>query len=128
MRELNVDAAIAAGGWDPRWARVLVVATDGDAGAAIVDTNGDGADVDLDVYTREPTGEWVPGPSGNVGEQGWCQWDGGVACYGRAARGEAVTVAHRASRHEVITAATGWWLFVTAASATDSREPPSRVE
>jgi len=53
------------GGWDPRYARVLDVRVEGNFAGALVDTNGDGADVNVDVYLRDPDGQWAAIASGN---------------------------------------------------------------
>lgn len=53
------------GGWDRRYARVLDVQVDGDVAAALVDSNGDGADLNIDVYQRGPGSEWTIIASGN---------------------------------------------------------------
>jgi hypothetical protein len=65
MTEFNADTAIAVGGWHPRFARVLDVQVDGDAAAALVDANGDGADLNVDVYIRDGDGRWTQVASGN---------------------------------------------------------------
>lgn len=64
MSELDADAAIEVGGWDPRYARVIDVQVDGDVAAALVDPNGDGADLNVSVYVHAG-GEWVEAASGN---------------------------------------------------------------
>jgi hypothetical protein len=53
------------GGWDPRYARVMDVATLGDHAAALIDSNGDGADINVDLYRRGSDGRWQPMASGN---------------------------------------------------------------
>ncbi len=127
VRDLNPTSASMAGGWDPRWAKVLAVETDDDAGAgaAIVDTNGDGADINIDRYTRAPGGDWEPGPSGNIGDKGWCRWETGVACWGRTTPGRTVQIEYAGARHQVTTASSGWWLFVT--SHADSTSEPRHI-
>ena len=126
MRELDEASAITLGGWDKRFATVLGVATRGDVAAAIVDTNSDGADVDLDLYTREPGGEWVPGSSGNdgVGGAGWNHEV--VTASGWAQPDEIVHVEYLGQRHAVTTAASGCWLFV--APTADPDELPRLVD
>ena len=47
---LSDEEAIDLGGWDQRYGRPLVTAVRGDVAAAIVDSNGDEADTDLDLY------------------------------------------------------------------------------
>ncbi len=64
MESLDFDTAIAAGGWDARFARILDIATLDDWAAVLVDPNGDGADLNLDLY-RRLDGTWVEMLSGN---------------------------------------------------------------
>jgi hypothetical protein len=42
---LTEDDVLSHGGWHPRYARVLAVTSDGDYGFALVDGNGDGAEL-----------------------------------------------------------------------------------
>jgi hypothetical protein len=114
MTDLDAAAAISLGGWDERFAVVVAVAARDGVGAAIVDTNGDGADVDLDLYTREPDGAWVGGSSGNDGVGGGSWNHRVVTASGWASPGSTVTVDYLGERHQVTTAATGCWLFVAA--------------
>ncbi|GAA4091199.1 hypothetical protein ACFFOS_25555 [Nocardioides kongjuensis] len=65
MSEFDAEAAIVWGGWDARYARVLDVQVEGDVAAALIDSNGDGADVNVDLYFRDSDGRWIPGASGN---------------------------------------------------------------
>ena len=60
-------------GWDPRYARVLDVQVNGDVAAPLVDANGDGTEVGVDLYTRHPGGEWGCVVSGGdaAGIPGW---------------------------------------------------------
>lgn len=65
MKDLDPQTALTEGGWDARYARVLDVVTLGDHAAALVDTNGDGADVNVDLYRRDSNGRWQGIASGN---------------------------------------------------------------
>jgi hypothetical protein len=65
VTRFDAETAIALGGWDPRYARVLDVQVNGDAAAALVDTNGDGADVNVDIYLLGSDGKWMAVASGN---------------------------------------------------------------
>lgn len=58
VKELDGRLVLSAGGWDPRYAVKLAVASSGDMGAALIDTNGDEADIDIDVYRRDADGLW----------------------------------------------------------------------
>ena len=116
MRDLDWNTAIAAGGWDARSATVLAVATNGDVGAAIIDTNGDGADIDLDWYVRVD-GDWQPGSSGNISEAGSAESFDGLAQWGRTTPGQTIEIEHQGNRHTLTATDTGWWLLVTANQA-----------
>ena len=54
------------GGWDARFARVLRRAVAGRAALAVVDSNGDGAELEADVWEYEG-GRWQPGGSSSLG-------------------------------------------------------------
>ncbi len=56
---------MALGGWDRRYARVLDVGVQGDVAAALVDVQGDGRELNVDVYTRQLDGGWECFASGN---------------------------------------------------------------
>lgn len=60
-------------GWNPRCGRVLDLQVNGDVAAALVDPNGDGADVGVELYTRQSDGEWGCVVSGGDGAAipGW---------------------------------------------------------
>jgi hypothetical protein len=65
MTDFDAQTVIEAGGWNPRYARVIDVQVDGDAAAALIDANGDGADLNVDVYLRGGDGQWAEVASGN---------------------------------------------------------------
>ncbi len=73
MTDFDAATAITVGGWDPRYARVIDVQVDGDAAAALVDANGDGADVNVEINLRGSDGHWadVAGGNGSIGIPGW---------------------------------------------------------
>jgi len=113
MTHLDEETALRQGGWDPRYATVLVVVTRGDIAAALVDTNSDGADIDLDEYWLGPNGEWEPaGSSGSAGEFGSSWSPHMVARYGRGDPGATVTLDYLGETHQVTATERGWWLFI----------------
>ena len=71
--DFDAETAMTVGDWDPRYAQVLEVQVQGDVAAALVDANGDGADLNVDVYVRQPDGEWaeVASGDGSIGIPGW---------------------------------------------------------
>ena len=65
--ELTADALVAAGGWNPRYARVLLIADDGHDAVILIDGNGDGAELELEYWQREPDGIWHGGSTSGHG-------------------------------------------------------------
>src|SRR5215469_9840720 len=59
---LAAEAVIANGGWHPCYARILAVASDGDYGFALIDGNGNGAE--LEAWTWDDETWTSAGPSG----------------------------------------------------------------
>jgi hypothetical protein len=112
VKELTAESAISEGGWHPEHAVVLAIATHGDLGAALIDSNGDGADIDLDLYERDGSGDWSETGSSGVGDVGPVWNYRTVATWGRGAPGELVNVAYLTHRATVTVASTGWWLFI----------------
>jgi Tol biopolymer transport system component len=62
---MDAQTVIVVGGWHPEYARVLDVQTDGRWAAALVDPNSDGADLNVELYLRDPDGHWSVAASGN---------------------------------------------------------------
>ena len=103
----------------------LAVQTAGDIAAALIDTNGDGASIDLDLYIRRPDGSWQGTISGSAGDEG-AEWtDRIVATWGRVGPGEELTVDYLGGHHNVLASAQGWWLFI--APTSDPQAMPRRV-
>lgn len=115
MDELDATLVLRAGGWDPRYAVTLAVASHDGVGAALIDTNGDDVDVDLDMYERDFTGVWREGASSGVGNVGAFLSGNAAVAWGRAAPGLVVDIQYSGQRYQVVTAETGWWLFVALA-------------
>ena len=114
MKPLTEEAAIRAGGWHPRYAVVLAVATYGDVAAALVDANGDGANIDLDQYQWGPEDGWICFSSHGCGSSGLTCTGLTVTAFGKASPGEIVQLEYLGATHEATANGRGWWLFVTA--------------
>ncbi len=132
--ELAASHVIEAGGWHPAHARVLAIATDRDRALAIVDGNGDGAELEAEVWARDPSG-WRCIVSHGAGPldftrpmndtaHGWSS-DAHYA-HGVAAGLARVTVAFGGAAYEVPVSPTGVWAFMHMGSFDAS--PPQRVE
>jgi hypothetical protein len=65
MTSFDGETAIALGGWDDRYARVIELQVDGDAAAALIDANGDGAALNVELYLRDSDGHWAEVATGN---------------------------------------------------------------
>src|SRR5215471_9227340 len=55
---LSADVVTRAGGWDPRYARVLLIEQSGVDALVLVDGNGDGAELELEHWRRDSDGSW----------------------------------------------------------------------
>ncbi len=55
---LSADVVTRAGGWDPRYARVLLIEQTGVHALVLVDGNGDGAELELEYWRRDSGGSW----------------------------------------------------------------------
>ena len=106
------DAALRLVGWDPRYAVVRATAARGGVAAALVDTNGDGADVDLDQYEQAEDGRWVGVASGNCDDAGALATGFMALAWGRATPRAVVTVELEAASYTVAATDEGWWMFV----------------
>lgn len=118
--DLDHESALRLGGWDPRYAVVLATAARDGVAAALVDTNGDGADVDLDQYEQAADGRWFEVASGTCDDAGAFATGSMAVAWGRAAPRAAVTVEFRGSRHTVEATARGWWMFVIPSRSGDA--------
>lgn len=67
--ELTEAVVIADGGWDSRYARVRLIQQVGDEAIALVDGNGDGAEIESEHWFQESEG-WVGGWSQGIGPLG----------------------------------------------------------
>jgi hypothetical protein len=127
MDELSAETTVSAGGWDARYAVALAVTSHGGMAAALIDTNGDGVDIDLDQYERGADGHWQETGSGNAGNAG-ASWTPQIAAtWGRAEPRARVDVEYLGHRHSVVASASGWWLFIGPATE-DSGALPQPID
>ena len=117
---LAPDDVLASGGWHPRYVRVLAVASDGDYGIAVVDGNGDGAELEQEAWLWDD-GRWTPGSSSGTGQLdtlGTIQTGGEFGdasfAFGRAPGRASVTISFDGQRFEVPVGPRGVWAFIKA--------------
>ena len=118
---------LASGGWHPRYARALISASDGDYGFTLVDGNGDGAELEEELW------QWEDGPGGHGRLAGReflrCRTldhlpplvAGGhigpaYFAYGRVPGRESVTVEFEERRYEIPVSPLGVWGFIREAA------------
>jgi len=119
---LRTADILARGGWHPSYVRVLAAASDGDCGFALVDGNGDGAELEAEAWLWD-SGQWVPGTSSGAGPLdyvGSLQTGGEIGparfAYGRAPGRQVVTVSFEHRQYDVPVSQDGVWVFVKAAT------------
>jgi hypothetical protein len=133
---LTETPVIANGGWHPRYARDLAIATDGDWGLAIVDGNGDGAELEAaswnyngDTWTPSSS-SWagppdlttprIQGDGADYGETSTSQFAHGVA-----PQHDHITISFNGHEHQVPVSSHGVWAFVEATNPDDNPGPPT---
>jgi hypothetical protein len=118
---LTPEDVLATGGWHPGYVRVLVTASDGDYGIALVDGNGDGAELEEEGWLWED-GQWSGGATGGAGpldflgaiHTGGVIGESGQAsyAYGRAQGRESVRISFDGQTFEVPVSPLGVWAFI----------------
>jgi hypothetical protein len=128
---LTAQDVLAHGGWHPRYARVLAVASDGDYGFALVDGNGDGAELEAELWTWDD-GTWTgqgssgAGPLTTLGPLQAAD-HAGHACYafGSAPGHQSITISLDGDLYHVPVSQHGVWAFVKIRTDPHSRGLPS---
>ncbi len=129
---LTGQDVIARGGWHPRYTRVLATASDGDYGFALVDGNGDGAELEAETWIWQD-GSWVSAGSSGVGPLGHLgprQTGGRIGnayfTYGSAPGRQSISIDFDGRRHQVPVSRHGVWAFIKRHTDPPRREfPPS---
>lgn len=128
---LSEQEVLTQGGWHPRYARVLAVASDGDFGFAIVDGNGDGAELEAEAWHWD-NGSWHnafssgAGPLSNLGPLQTGGYIGNAHfAYGAAPPTQPVTVSLDGCLHDIPAGHGGVWAFIKRRTDPGRNEPPS---
>jgi hypothetical protein len=131
IRELTAAAIIRAGGWHPRYARVLLIEHDEQDAVVLVDGNGDGAELELEYWHRGDTGRWHGGASSGHGPLAYLPdfqaWNAinFVAALGRARPGAEVSIEYGGKVFRRQATEFGTWGFVHAADSPRGDELPT---
>lgn len=125
---LDAGAALRLGGWDSRHARVLFVVTRDNVGIALIDANGDGADLNLDDFECSATGVWEAGAASSSSGTEGAGFSGHTSyIYGRDLPGSVIRVVYRGDEIWATTSEEGWWAFVARRGVGDcAQDLPSR--
>jgi hypothetical protein len=130
---LTEEQVIAQGGWHPRYARTVAIAADGDYGLALVDGNGDGAELENEIWLFSD-GAWVGGPSSGAGPLEYLRslttwWPVKNVCFafGGAPGRSSVTLSLAGQQYDVPVSRSGAWAFVTMLTETHSYDAPELV-
>ncbi len=131
LGELEGEALIRVGGWNPSYARVLLIEHDAHNAVVVVDGNGDGAELELEYWHRDADGRWRGGSSSGHGPldrmPALQTWNAGpfVVALGRAEPSADVSVQYgrelyrrRANEH-------GLWGFVHTVSSAWGPDLPT---
>jgi hypothetical protein len=123
------------GAGTPRYARVLAVASDGDYGFAVVDGNGDGAELEAESW-RWYNGAWNGAGSSGAGplsNLGHLRTGGQIAdacfAYGRAPGHQPVTISFNGHHYDVPVSQHGVWAFIKIRTDPHRHEfPPWQLD
>jgi hypothetical protein len=122
-------------GWNLKFARVLLIDSNGDFGLVLVDGNAEGAELDLEYWYRNEHGTWHGGVSSGYGSledlRPSTVWDSGpcvnaaVYAIGKVQPNQVVQISFRGSRTIKRGNKFGLWAFVQCVeSGTDPGKLP----
>jgi hypothetical protein len=128
---LEAADVIAQGGWHPNYTRVLATASAGDYGFALVDGNGDGAELEAETWTWQ-AGQWQPGSSSGAGPLdyvGPVQTGGEIGnayyAYGRSAGRDTVTISFEHRQYDIPVSPLGIWAFIEISTSPGGTGAPT---
>ena len=115
---LTAEEVLAKGGWHPRYARVIAVTSDGACGFALIDGNGDGQELEAEVWTWQE-GSWMAngsscaGPLCGVGPvRSGGQIDNAYFAYGSAPGQQVISISFDGRLYPTPVNRHGIWAFI----------------
>ncbi len=128
---LTAHDVLSHGGWHPRYTRILAVASDGDYGFALVDGNGDGAELEAETWIWD-YGIWTGACSSGAGSlstlgplQAGDHSDDACYAFGSAPGRRTITIGLDGHHYRVPVSKHGAWAFVKIRPDPHSRGLPS---
>jgi len=128
---LSADAVARAGGWDPRYARVLLIEQTGVHALVLVDGNGDGTELELEHWRRDSDGSWRGETSsghsalGSLASADSWSWGDLVCALGRVGPGSAVRLEYGGQSYRRQANQFGVWGFLHEADSARAGELPA---
>ncbi len=128
---LTAAEVIAKGGWHPRYARVIALASVGGYGFELVDGNGDGSELEAEAWAWRD-GAWHGSATSGAGQLraiGLIRTGGQIHetawfAYGSAPGRDTVTIAFDGSLHLVPVREHGVWAFIAVCTSRTSQDAP----
>jgi hypothetical protein len=127
---LSEDVIVRCGGWDPRFARVVLIEQSGVHALVLVDGNGDGAELELEHWEHNARDGWRCRTSSGFGPLDTLEtvdaWDTGdlVCAVGRVTPDAVVRVAYGDRTYSRRANSLGIWGFVHQADSPHAGEVP----
>lgn len=127
---LSPEVVLSEGGWNRNFARVLLVEEYDEQAVALVDGNGDGAELELEYWTREGASGWVCASSSGYSDLGSLAraetWTTGthVVALGKVAPGADVRLSYAGGTHSRQANEFGIWGFIAPADPESPGELP----
>jgi hypothetical protein len=119
---LDPDTIFRLGGWDPRYARVIRLENNKNVAFALVDANGDGAEIHESVYAHNGS-QWVECFVGRgSGADGPVAWT-----WGTAPDRQHVEISYLQEIHIVRVHDDGIWVFVAPRTATTDNSDETEI-
>ncbi len=115
---LTPEVILAEGGWNRKYARVLLIEEHSEQAIVLVDGNGDGAELELEYWSREGDGDWAGGSSSghlSLDALGRVEtWVTGThaAALGKAAPGSTVSLSYSGVSYSRQANEFGIWGFI----------------
>lgn len=121
VRHLSEEVVVSRGGWNQNFARVLLIEEHDGQAIALVDGNGDGAELELEYWARKGAGAWVCASSSGfsgLGALGRAEtWTTGayVIALGKVAPGADVRLFYSGNTYSCHANEFGIWGFIAPA-------------
>jgi hypothetical protein len=127
---LSPEAVLREGGWNPVFARVLLIEEHDGHAVVLVDGNGDGAELELEYWVREDDGRWAGGSSSGhsgLGDLGRAEtWADGthVFALGKVGPGTRIRLSYAGKTYSREAGESGVWGFIAPADPRFPGELP----